>query len=414
VGVLFGHTLNLNLFSSFCSFCSCRFPNRKFEEAARVTMSYTNFQLSGLADSTEAVGHTIGVYGMKKASALGVAAWPYVTVPSQLFHDLMKHVRSISFSKAVWTVTLVNNVTGWEDYMQRNNDNNNNNPNNNTSKVPNTSTTIYSYGANDTMGKLPISGSGPYTPVHQLYPFPPPILPSIHTSMINLDTSSSEVGIRKAMTTVQAYQNSVLSGLLPLTWLREAYPGSLDDTEPLSLFLEPVHKEEDDNAAIYQEPVDHEGGDDETTVAYVQSLVEWQYLFSTIPVAGVLCYVENTCGDSFRYILNGPPNHATLVRGTDASHRTIQDISLSSVIGLEDSSDAGIDMARQAGVCVYTLTIYPTVEFRNSFNIHAGAYTAVVGISMFLMVGAFFVYDRYVCMLIATFIAVPQQQLLRR
>jgi hypothetical protein len=82
----------------------------------------------------------------------------------------------------------------------------------------------------------------------------------------------------------------------------------------------------------------------------VQSLVEWQYLFSNIPVAGVLCYVENTCGDSFRYILNGPPNQATLVRGTDASHRTIQDISLSSVIGLEDSSDAGINMARQAGV----------------------------------------------------------------
>jgi hypothetical protein len=248
VGGLVGWLLICRISIYFLRFVLIISPHRKFEEAAQVTLSYTNFELSGLAVSTEAVGHTIGVYGMKKASASGVTAWPYVTVPSQIFHNLMKLGRSISFSKAVWTVTLVNNVTGWEDYTQRNNDNNNNKQNNTTSKVPITSNTIFEYGVNDTTGKLPISVSGPYSPIHQLYPFPPPILPSIHTSMINLDTSSSEVGTRKAMRTVLAYQHSVLSGLLPLTWLREAYPESLDDNEPLCLYLEPVHNENDDNA----------------------------------------------------------------------------------------------------------------------------------------------------------------------
>jgi hypothetical protein len=55
-------------------------------------------------------------------------------------------------------------------------------------------------------------------------------------------------------------------------------PESLDSTEPLRLFVEPIHA------------VDH--GD--TVVAYIQSVLEWQYLFSNIPVMKILGVVENT------------------------------------------------------------------------------------------------------------------------
>jgi hypothetical protein len=60
------------------------------------------------------------------------------------------------------------------------------------------------------------------------------------------------------------------------------------------------------------------------------------------------------------------------------------------------SSTAGIETAIAAGVCIYTLTIYPTGEFRQTFNSHAELYAVVVGIVMFVVVGAFFVYDQYV------------------
>jgi hypothetical protein len=106
-----------------------------------------------------------------------------------------------------------------------------------------------------------------YSHAVQFVPSPPPFIPSINGSMINYDTSS-EVGVNATYTIVNDIQKSVISRLLPLNLIREAYPASLDSTEPLSLFIEPINTE-DEGVVI---------------VSYIQSVFEWQYLFSDIPV----------------------------------------------------------------------------------------------------------------------------------
>jgi hypothetical protein len=343
----------------------------QFEKASQTALSYTHYELNGLSNSTEAMAHILQVYATTTSSTPGVLDWPYVTLPSHLYEELVHHMISMSHSKVSWTSPLVVNATGWEEYARTHN-------------APNSSSTMYAYGGtsgHDTshkehrMGKEPVSGAGPYTPIHQLFPNPPPTIDSIKGSMINFDTSS-DTAIRSTITSVNTFRQSVLSGILPLTLLREAYPESLDATEPLSLFMEPIHID---------------GEFDVATISYIQSLFEWEYFFTNIPVEGVLCFVEDTCGDRFGYMLNG--NNVTYVSAEDTQEIIMEGSSVSSIIGLIDNSDDGVKAAVEAGVCVYTMTIYPTIYFRRSFNSHAGGYTAVVAITMFIMVGTFFAYD---------------------
>jgi hypothetical protein len=338
-------------------------------------MSYTKFKLNALIESTEALSHSITLYSRATAPVSGGAGdWPYVTLPSVSFREQTHHVQLLSFSKALWTSPIVNNVTSWEDYAVRANN----------ASDAHASTTIFTYGEtvrdrNDALGrmqKLSVSGQGPFTPIHQFVPSPPLFIPSINGSMMNYDTSS-EVGVNATYTIVNDLQKSVISRLLPLNLIREAYPESLDLTEPLSLFIEPINTE-DEGVVI---------------VSYIQSVFEWQYLFSDIPVKNVLGHVENTCGDSFSYIINS--KNATFVGMGDAHEKEFNKYSFSSIIGLTSS----LENEEASGACVYTLTIYPTTEFRQKFNSDAGAYTAAIGITMFLMVGAFFAYDQYVYIL---------------
>jgi hypothetical protein len=334
-------------------------------------MSYIHFKLNALAQSTEALSHSITLYSRAIAPVSGGAGdWPYVTLPSISFSGQANHVQLLSFSKALWTSPIVYNVTSWEDYAVRTN---------NDSDFHG-STTIFAYGEaapdkNTTggeMGKLSVSGPGPFTPIHQFVPSPPPFIPSINGSMINYDISSVP-GVHETYAIVTKLQKSVISQLLSLNLIREAYPDSLDSIEPLSLFVEHINTV-DDGVIV---------------VSYVHSLLEWQYLFSGIPVENVLGHVENTCGDSFNYVMNG--ENATFVGMGDAHEKEFSKYSLSSIISTE-----GVENDLSSGVCLYTLTIYPTTEFRQMFNSDAGAYTAAVGITMFLMVGAFFAYDQYV------------------
>jgi hypothetical protein len=339
-------------------------------------MSYTKFKLYALMESTEALSHSTTLYSRTSAPVPGgVGDWPYITIPPVSFYEQADHAQSLSFSEALWTAPIVENVPGWEDYIQRIS---------NDSDVT-TSATIFTYGdvssknqeTMKTMGKVSISGPGPFTPIHQIYAHSSTFITNINGSMINYDVSSSN-GVNATNMIVNTLHHAVVSRLLPLDLIREAYPESLDSTEPLSLFVEPIHA------------VDH--GD--TVVAYIQSVLEWQYLFSNIPVKKILCVVKNTCGDSFSYTINGA--NATYVGMGDIHEKKFDDYSLSSMIGLKDNSTAGIETAKAAGVCIYTLTIYPTGEFRQTFNTHAELYTVVVGIVMFVMVGAFFAYDQYV------------------
>jgi hypothetical protein len=52
-----------------------------------------------------------------------------------------------------------------------------------------------------------------------------------------------------------------------------------------------------------------------------------------------------------------------------------------------------LEEAKEAGICMYSLTVYPTIEFRQSHDLHATLYSVAVGLTMAFMLSTFFAYD---------------------
>jgi hypothetical protein len=348
----------------------------QFEADAQLVMAYTQFQLKQLIASMEAFSHSFTSYGMLTAPTSGEIDWYFQTLPEVHFEEIAEHVFAISHANVLWTAPMVKNVSLWLDGARVVAEN----------LGVETIPTMFAYGKlhhdmngeSIKMGKLPISGGGPFTPIHQLFPFPPPFISTINGSIIDYDTSS-EIGVNDTNTFVSTLRDKpVLSGLLAMPLFRDAYPETLDPVEPLSLFVQPIHSDFSKT----------------TIVSYIQSIFEWEFLFSKIPFngVGIHCYVENTCGDSFAYVLNR--DSVNYVGVGDAHDEAYDKQNVSSIIGLLDSSEAGLQDALTAGVCVYRLTIHPTQEFRNSFNSYADVYTLIIGTTMTVMVGAFFIYDQ--------------------
>jgi hypothetical protein len=321
----------------------------------------------------DALSDTLTAYGLNNGST-----WPYVVIPAIQFNEHAKHTLHMSHSNLVWTAPIVEDISLWEDFAQKINSN---------STVP-TSSAMFTYGKlpqhengakTMQMSKLPISDSGLFTPVHQMFPSPPRFINSINSSLINYETMS-EVGIRATHTIVNNLNKAVISGLLPLSLIRDAYPETIDSTDPLSLFVEPVYA----------------SFDNFTIVSYIHGLFEWGFLFSEISLEDQekLIVVDSSCGEIFSYHIM--QNKATYIGNGDLHDNTFDKYRLSSVIGLKESSvhEDDINEALDAGVCVYTLTIYPTQELRDAFNANPKVYAAIIGLTMASMIGAFFLYDQ--------------------
>jgi hypothetical protein len=87
-------------------------------EASKVALSYSLFRLKALAESSEALSNAVTLYSSATApGSASVGDWPYVTLPSISFREQARHVETISFSKALWTASIVTNVTKWEGYV---------------------------------------------------------------------------------------------------------------------------------------------------------------------------------------------------------------------------------------------------------------------------------------------------------
>jgi hypothetical protein len=332
--------------------------------------------LKELAASMEAFSHSFTSYGMLAAPMSGEIDQLFVTLPAIHFEENAEHVFAISYSNALWTAPVVRNATLWQEYSKS--------YSNGSALHFNSNMFVYGELPLNTsdgsikMGKLPVSGDGPFTPITQLYPSPPSFVTNINGSIINYDTSSDMV-VNATNTFVNILRDKpVLSGLIPKSLFRDAYPETLNAVEPISLFVQPIHSDFSKTKIV----------------AYIQSIFEWEFLFSEIPYDGdrVLCYVENTCGDSFAFTLHGDSVDYNGIG--DPHYKTFDEYSKSSIVGLQDSSEAGLQDALTAGVCVYTLTIYPTPEFRNSFNSNADVYAFIVGTTMTFMVATFFIYDQ--------------------
>jgi hypothetical protein len=345
----------------------------QYEEIAILVTTTARFQILTLTESLKSMGDIMTTYALVSSSIGAFPVWPYVTLPTLDFVRHGEHVHTLTYTGALWASPVATNRTGWEEYALKVNA---------SEGVPMNSK-IFAYGEvlqseldGFAMGKVAVEGQGPYIPIHQIYPSPPPFIPSVQGSMANYDMGS-EPGLNTTYGSVGTLQHSVLSGLLEMNLFRDAYPATLDKTEPLSLLVQPVFR----------------SFDDMTVVSYVQSIFEWEYLFSDILIEGqtVYCVVVNTCGQNFTYKIDG--SQAVFEGMGDAHAKQYNELVVNTTISPYKSNEE----AEAAGACVYTLSVYPSAELRESYSSNKPTiYTAVIGLVFFLMAATFFAYDSYV------------------
>ena len=327
---------------------------------------FASYELRVLAESLEAMSDSITSQGLRTGSnaSTGELTWPYVTLPPTVFNEHAAHITSFSGNKLIYTAHVVHDVVTWNEF---------NTAVFNTSGLP-FNPYMFTYDAD---GTQPVNGTGPFIPIHEIYTESSLLLNS-SISINNVDTLS-EPGLAKSYTLMASELHSVMTKLLPLKYIREYYPDIVDASEPLSLIIEPVFDNFQEKANI---------------VGYVNSLFQWSFFFSHLKTSGkdIVAVVENTCGDQFAFIVSS--DAATYINYEDALSIVLEDVKSVSVIGTDDIP---LDEKVPAtGICSYSLTIYPTIEFRQAFNHYAALYTVVIGITMLCMVGAFFAYDGYV------------------
>lgn len=322
--------------------------------------------MRALAESAESLADTITIKGLQNTTTGQRAAWPYVSSPVFEFAHYAEHVTSFSRNSFVATTPIVQDVAAWDLY---------NAAVLSTSNAP-FNPEMYVYGKN---GKLPVNGTGPFLPIHHVYTEATSLSNISNNVTINNFDTSSDLGVAAVATMVSNVRHAVLTGFLSLTYFRDSYPEIIDASEPLSMYVRPIYNTFEQNTS--------------EVVGYLQSLFQWKIFLSKFNEIGVdvVCVIANTCGDHVAFILSN--NSVHYVSDEDARIRTFDGISTTLVIGTDDIPNDEIESAKRAGVCIHTLTIYPTLEFRQTFNANAVLYSMVIGVTMLTMVGAFFAYD---------------------
>lgn len=341
----------------------CYSPLVQFNLYSDTLLSYAHYELRILAESLEAMSDSITSHGLQSANTMGESAWPYVSLPLDAFEAHTEHVMSFSRNKLVYTTPIVNEIGDWNAFNAA------------IYGASNLSFSPYLF-IQGTNGKQPANGTGHFLPVHQVHTEEDLLLTS-NSSLNNYDTSF-EPGIAITVAAVSNVRRSVLSGLLSVHFIRDSFPLILDASEPLSIVVEPIFSTFQEKSEI---------------VGYVQSLFQWKFFFSKFSTDGVsiICVVDNTCGDQITFILN--KQSIEYVSYENARVFMFDGVSASAVIGADDVPNINSTTESETGICIYTLTIYPTIEFRQTFNANAVLCTVVVGLAMLSMVGAFFAFD---------------------
>jgi class 3 adenylate cyclase len=152
--------------------------------------------------------------------------------------------------------------------------------------------------------------------------------------------------------------------------------GSQPD-QPHSFVFRPVFRSLQDNTS--------------EAVAILTLPVAWDVpLRHALPesVNGINVVLRNTCNQSFTYLLNGPD--ALYIGEGDLHDTTYDDLGMS--VDLWESDHP--DYITVGNHCLFSLTVYPTVEFKES---HESAtpqiYATVIAVTFLLMIVAFVIYD---------------------
>jgi hypothetical protein len=278
-----------------------------------------------------------------------------------------KHIASFSSNDFLWITPIVEDRTKWEEFHS----------NNKSGSIVPTIPYIFAYDDGDIH---PVNRTGPFVPIHQMYCTNCSVISSaINTSMINYDMGS-DIDIMNDINYIVSTNTSMLSGLVTFSLVRDLYYELFDADKPLSVFIAPIKD-------TYNRT---------NVVGYIHSLVEWKYVLSNLNwgTEWVTCEVVNTREESFYF--KAYDNVVEFIGYEDFEKSRYRNVYASAAIATEDNGSLGLDAAKEAGICIYTITIYATKNYRNDFNMYAGLYTSIVGITMLVMVGSFIAYDQYV------------------
>jgi hypothetical protein len=326
-------------------------------------LAFAHDGLVAQSEALEDMTDMLETYAQTIETTDEVPPWPYVTLPFHQFEHNARQVTSFSFDGILWIAPLVTDVTAWDKYCS-------DVMINGTVQMSSQMFSIDNKGAAER-----VSGTGPFAPLHEVYPSPNFVL-SINSSIVNYNILSDPL-VNYSTTLAHQYDLVVISGLLSVPFIREAYPEKIDAMEPVSVMIEPIY-------STFEESSD--------TVGYVQLMFQWLSFFSKFKGDrhSILCTLENTCGDFLTVEIDGPT--VTLVDAEYSKKVRMNDISASRIIGI-DEDDISVDEALNAGICVYTLTVFPTIKFRESYNLRVALFASIIGLAMFIMVASFFAYD---------------------
>jgi hypothetical protein len=316
-----------------------------------------------IADSVRAVGDVMTTYALASDST----AWPNVNMPSSQFDHHVAHVRSPSSINALWTSPIVTDLGSWA-HAQKKLDR---------GMYPMSHAT-FEYSEAKT--KVLVKGRTA-APIHQMYPSPYNIVPGMNISMLNFDMLS-EPGMNETFTVAGARNQTQLSNLTSLTILRDTYPGSLTQEEPLSILVHPIYSNFDNG----------------TVVGYVQSIVQWKHILSEVLEDSEAAYavVSAKCHDIESFFTIKVTGPTAEFQGTGDTRKAKFDKHVKTVSISLGTPDEGYGSEGDAS-CKYTMLLYPTEELSASYDSkRPQLYTTIIGAVFFIMAATFFSYDRYV------------------
>ena len=193
--------------------------------------------------------------------------------------------------------------------------------------------------------------------------------------MVNFNSLSDPV-VRKLYDNVVAFNETVLSPELPVRFL---FDHAFDENEK--------HLADVPHAYI-AEPVWDSFEEDRNMVGFMVALTSWANYFNNIlpPGAdGIICVVRDSCGSVMTWELRGPTPHFV---GNSDTH----DISYEKYG--RTASIEKIPEGVSEDYCYHELTIFPSDEFRKSYNNNKDIiYTSVVAVSFLFTFAIFAVYD---------------------
>ena len=214
------------------------------------------------------------------------------------------------------------------------------------------------------------NATGPFLTAWQVDPIPA-------TSIMNLNTLSLD-WVKSDYDIMRSLNEGVVGDVLSKRFMDQLYPS--ESFEPQSFYFQPLFNSFDNDSKKF--------------VGQLLILLRWNVYFSDIlpdNVRGIHLVLENTCNDTATWEIQGKT--ARYMGSGDLHEPDYDSYKLSADFNTYEN---GLDVAKQAGACIYTVNIYPSQEFEDDYKTSSPIYlTVVVGAVFLSMVAAFLAYDMF-------------------